>query len=483
MALNASHEPVSPLCKVDLGLQDYDTLASPSAYNAISADGSEVFFTTCVKENFADYQLYVRLGATTTLEVSKPVAETETCVTVVACKDAASRPSASFAGASEDGSKVFFTTTAPLGGEDKDMGNDLYMATIGCPGSKPECVTAEKVVTSLTQVSHAPAVGEVADVQGVVRIAPDGSRVYFVARGVLSGEPNAEGVTPVKGADNLYVYDGSSGKVAFVGDLCSGSEKSGESDDLHCPNLNGDTLLWSGGGEATEAQTGGQSGQFLVFSAFAQLTPNDTDSAKDVYRYDAETGAISRVSVGEGGYDANGNDGDFDASIGLGHKGKSVMFQYEMGSRAITEDGSQIVFSTAEPLSAEASNGRVNVYLWHESGGGGEGEVSLVSSGSADGPDGNAVISSSGQDIFFLTVQGLVSQDADGEPDIYDARVNGGFPAPAASREECSSDGCQGPLTIRRLCSCRAVLCRRPGKIWCRPRKPCRRQRISHERL
>ncbi|MGA7815106.1 hypothetical protein, partial [Caballeronia sp.] len=104
VALNASHEPISPTCKVDVGLEDYDSAASPNAYNAISADGEEVFFTTCVKGNEADYQLFVRLGAKTTLEISKPTAETETCVTTVACKAAELRPSASFAGASEDGS-------------------------------------------------------------------------------------------------------------------------------------------------------------------------------------------------------------------------------------------------------------------------------------------------------------------------------------------------------------------------------------------
>ena len=63
-------------------------------------------------------------------------------------------------------------------------------------------------MTSLTQVSHDPRAGEAAEVQGVLRVAPDGSRAYFVARGVLSEAPNAQGAVAVKGADNLYVYDG-----------------------------------------------------------------------------------------------------------------------------------------------------------------------------------------------------------------------------------------------------------------------------------
>ena len=115
--------------------------------------------------------------------------------------------SANFAGASEDGSRVFFTTAAPLSAEDTDSGNDLYMAQIGCPEGEPECAVSERVVTAMTQVSHAPGVGEAAEVQGVVAVAPDGSRAYFVARGVLSEAPNAQGAFAVKGADNLYVYD------------------------------------------------------------------------------------------------------------------------------------------------------------------------------------------------------------------------------------------------------------------------------------
>ncbi len=52
---------------------------------------------------------------------------------------------------------------------------------------------------------------------------------------------------------------------------------------------------------------------------------------------------------------------------------RTVRFQYEMDNRAVSEDGSRIVFTTAEPLSPAASNGLVNVYEWHEAPGGGEG--------------------------------------------------------------------------------------------------------------
>ena len=48
---------------------------------------------------------------------------------------------------------------------------------------------------------------------------------------------------------------------------------------------------------------------------------SDTDTAKDVYRYDAETGALDRVSGGEADADANGNNDLFDATITTGNRG------------------------------------------------------------------------------------------------------------------------------------------------------------------
>ena len=60
-------------------------------------------------------------------------------------------------------------------------------------------------------------------------------------------------------------------------------------------------------------QTTGDGG-FLVFTSYGQLSAGDTDTAQDVYRYDAESGALDRVSVGEDGYDANGNNDAFNAN-------------------------------------------------------------------------------------------------------------------------------------------------------------------------
>ncbi|HEY3829469.1 MAG TPA: hypothetical protein VGL57_09760 [Solirubrobacteraceae bacterium] len=454
VALNDHQKLFSPDCTSEAG-GEAAFESGESSFNAVAAEGSEIFFTTCIANSGSDRQLFVRLDGTRTLEISKPLvpkAPAEACgKSEIPCKGAETRASTNFAGASEDGSRVFFTSEASLTGEAEDTSRNLYLATIGCPEGEPECVVAGRTVTSLTRVSRTIDKAEAADVQGVVRVAPDGSRVYFVAQGVLSEGARGQGGAPVRGADNLYVYERDAhdpaGRVAFVAELCSGQDASGEAEDVHCPNTAGDTSLWFETGVSPEAQTAGVDGRSLVFCSYGQLTAGDTDSAKDVYRYDAETGVLERISVGEGGYDGNGNDSRFDATILAGHHGGSVSFQHELNSRAISEDGSRIVFTTSEPLSPQAVNGLSNLYEWHQGPEGTGGEVSLVSGGSGDQPVTDGVISPSGQDVFFATTQALVSQDTDELSDVYDARIGGGFPEAPAPRQQCSSDACQGPLT------------------------------------
>ena len=439
-------------CSVELGSGN---VGNSSSFNAISVSGSEIFFTLRLLESKTacdnNNQVFVRLGGMKTLEVSRPLSPV---CTEVPCAGAGTRAPADFAGASEDGSKVFFTTEEPLaGGVDKT--NNLYMATIGCPSGAEGCAVAQQEVTSLVRVSQG--LGS-AEVQGVAEIAPDGSRVYFVARGVLSAGPNPEGRVAVEGADNLYVYNTvSGGPPVFVTDLCSGPVASGEAREARCPSdlesgegTRNDKALWSGGGEE---QTAGD-GRFLLFSSYGRLLPGDTDAARDVYLYDAETGALERVSAGEAGYGANGNSSVCDgsesacnATILSERREALVATKARLRTRAINEAGTRVVFTTAAALSPDATNGLENVYEWHKEPGWSEGRVSLVSTGSATQPVNEVVMSPSGGDVFFVTNQGLVPQDTDGEDDVYDARLGGGFPPLPAPAEPCEGDACQGPLT------------------------------------
>jgi hypothetical protein len=84
-----------------------------------------------------------------------------------------------------------------------------------------------------------------------------------------------------------------------------------------------------------------------------------------------------------------------------------------------------------------------NVYEWHE------GDVHLISDGhdlTTDFAGASSVklvgVDPSGADVFFTTGDPLSAADDDDLIDIYDARIDGGFPAPAIPAS-CSGDGCQ----------------------------------------
>lgn len=496
VGLNNQGKVLDPYCSESLGGELTRPLVRPQ-FNAVASSGREIVFTTfvnpaarsdgCLPEDSAvptnPAQVFVRLDGSRTLEVSRPLTagafggcgeggKAGETPGEVPCAGAAGRAPSLFWGASEDGSKVLFTTKQPLVPGDGDVSDNLYLATIGCPSASAEpCEVAQKQLTGLARVSTALASGEAAEVQGVVKIAPDASRVYFVARGRLSEAPGVEGRVAVRGADNLYVYDTRSAGLGFIADLCSGPARSGAVEDARCPTdlhaegksegdeegERNDGRLLLPLAEAQVAGGGEDPGRFLVFASYARLLRTDTDDAKDVYRYDAVTGVLDRVSLGEAGYGANGNCNDgasgtaCDAravpAVVLGNGDDVLSVQREMGDRAISEDGSRIVFRTAGRLSADASNGLVNVYEWHKEPESGEGRVSLVSGGTSQTADADPVITPSGSDIFFTTSQGLVPQDTDGQADVYDARLGEGFPSPPADPQPCASDACQGPLT------------------------------------
>ncbi len=471
VALNNQNKIIDPACNGKYGGGGYnggfDSLSDESTFNAMSRDGEEVFFTTCLTGHDSSFhvphQLYLRLAASRTLEISRPLDPSSPfggCVGggvpgEVPCDGALARPSADFQGASEDGTTAYFTTAAALAPSDTDASNDLYRATIGCPASDPGCSPAERQVTSLTQVSHTFD-GTPAEVQGVLRVAPDGRRVYYVSTGDLldaaqrTALERAGRPLPRAGALNLYVYDEESGASSFVADLCTGYQLSGSVEDAQCPNASETDVKLLQGNEP-QSQTAGVDGRFLVFSTVAQLVPGDTDSTRDVYRYDAQTEALQRVSLGEAGYAANGNINP-PGEPGAGILPVPRSNQNGYGSRAVSEDGSRIVFTSVAPLSPEATNGGGYVYEWHAGAGGGEGSVSLIAAATpttavADGSVNDAVISPDGSSIFFVTEEGLVPQDTDGLDDVYDARLGEGFAPAAAGARPCQGDACQGALS------------------------------------
>jgi hypothetical protein len=347
-----------------------------------------------------------------------------------------------YQGASVDGSKVFFTSTRQLTDSDLDVGNSFipcgspFMpAAAGCDlylydSDRPVGQRLTQVSAGTANPDH-PTVGSGATVyDGTTAISGDGSRVYFVAQGVLTTDTNPAGATAVTGQPNLYLYQRDdthpAGQLAFVGTLAASD--SGQ--------------LWGGDGTfknaaypvpATGKDDGdveiGGDGQTLLFQSNAALTADDTDGNRlDVYRYDSVTDQLDRISKAAPGGSDNGAI-DVDRVRGASPTGTD----FAEGGRWVSEDGETVVFKTPEGLAPDDDNAVRDSYMWRD----GQlyrlpGSADSAGLGSPDAvqdaPVRQPSVSHDGSVVAFVAVDPLLPQDGDTAIDVYTARVDGGFP-------------------------------------------------------
>jgi hypothetical protein len=424
-------------------------LGGPSAYNAVSASGETVFFTALNRQSCESAlpsaeapevnQVYARVGGTTTVGISLPSSkDCEACNTTTTTE----HEGAAFRGASKDGSKVFFTTEQEL--LPGTQGENLYEYELD-PEHPSKCpLRPDGCITLITSGASPP------ELRGLARISESGTYVYFVAGGVLTAGSNAEGRAPEPEGNNLYCYDTRTGKLLFVGAL-SGS----------------DEAVWRSVDQLRPAETNDE-GEFFVFTSSADLTAGDTSTVAQVFEYDAVTERLKRLSIGQSGYDNNGNTTEAVDAASLGVEPQSFPGGLLAGtqpmkteaSHVLSQDGSRVFFESADALTPQTIAGLPNnVYEWEREGAGscpageGEGCVYLISDGRDDSTtQGGASVrlvgtDESGGDVLFTTADQLIRRDTDTQIDVYDARVEGGFAEPV-SRIECSSSACQAPSNL-----------------------------------
>ena len=410
--------------------------------NAISAGGDTVYFTanaaTAGCTGPPVNELYARVGQEV-VPLSEPSAPQ-----CRQCQVGGPKGSADFAGASEDGSRAFFLTGQEL--LPGATGQNIYEYDF----TRPE---GERVVRVSNGAGNP-------GVLGVARVSGDGSHVYFVATGVLTRAPRGGGCLPAlsaselleeevtkegrcrakNGADNLYLFEEGAahpdGHVRFISTLPVSDSQDWELVD-HRP-----------------VQTTG-SGQFIVLQSTAGLLPGETSAKPQIFEYDAREETLQRVSIGQAGYAGGTASADaFGAAIQVPEYASSYSPTARATHLAVSEDGATVVFQSAgalTPGSEDASNaGATSVYEYHSAGPITDGNVFLVSNGHNTASALVLGIDLSGQDIYFETSEPLVAEDVDTQFAIYDARVDGGFPArvvPAGC--EASEGGClSGALAV-----------------------------------
>jgi hypothetical protein len=451
-------------------------------WRAVSANGSRVVFTGGEKDAGSSAplagQVYVRenplsgvdgcsaAGGACTVEVSASE-KTNGSGPGGTDPNAGKGPmegTAWYRGASVDGSRVFFTSRVELTNDAdtglEDSAANLYEYDFERPeGKRLSDLTPENV--------------DGAAVLGVVTASEDGSYVYFVAEGVLTNGKNGEGREPSAGQPNLYLSHG--GSVSFIAKLAprvGGGEFPGLANALG--NGYGDEEDWLGEEGGTDYDFGpGQhsvrvtgDGTLLAFTSELGLTGYDNRPAaagecegercREVYLFDAVSGRLVCLSCDVGSRPVGPSALGGHESMGAGDLGEPSSFYV---ARNISEGGGRVFFQSADALVPQDSNGLLDVYEWERPGAGsctesvpafraGSGGCVFPVSDVAGGSESFFMdASGNGDDVFIATADQLVPSDTDPREDVYDVRVDGGFPVTAAPPVCTNADSCKPPVS------------------------------------
>ena len=392
----------------------------PAVSHAISADGSRIFWTASLNASAGGGgSIYVRespgqpqSALNGSNECTEP-AKACTRLVVAATFGTANR----FWAASTDGSKLIYTTGDP-------GTNSLQDGT---------ATLSEFDVDAETTVQVAGEVG------GVVGASDDLSYVYFTSKESLASGANA-------GDWNLYVDH--EGTVDFIAAVSPADRGAGNKSSI----------------DSTEALTHvarvTPDGHQLAFQSLSSLTGYDNIDASsgkadiEVYLYDANTSRLTCVSCNPSGAKPVGQELQrpyMPKTTSVSQTGLWAAAWLETWvhnthqSRALSDDGNRLYFNSFDALVPWDTNGVQDVYQWEASGSGtcqkADGCISLISTGESSGRSEFVDASADGSNVFIETDSGLDPRDP-GLRDIYDARVNGGFPLPPEP-PACEGDACQ----------------------------------------
>ena len=451
--------------------------------NAISADGSRIFWTGLAENTKGESFLHLFMRDTATQEtvqiddaqgVSEPSEEPEP-------------EQQEFQTASANGERVFFTypfalnveSTLPKEAVFLEEGSDLYACEL--PHEATQCILKDLTVARF---------GESADVKGVLGASEDGAYIYFVANGVL-----AAGAKP----GNCVSEHEPEETCSLYSEHYDSEAKAWEEPRFIATLSNEDQHDWFaevGGELARLTSRVSPNGRFLAFMSNRSLTGYDNRDAnplaheardQEVFLYDAKEGRLACASCNPSGARPHGVLDTTVSGEGLGllvdrpeawtgHwlaasipgwtaiSGVAAGFAARYQSRYLSDSG-RLFFNGADSLvPQELAGGKLtltreeevegqktqvgveNVYQYEPKGVGGcekEGCVGLISSGTSAHESAFLDASENGDEVFFTTAERLVASDEDTNYDVYGARVCSEF-SPCLKYEVTGSAPCEG---------------------------------------
>jgi hypothetical protein len=359
-----------------------------------------------------------------------------------------------YLGMTNDGSKVYFTSSDKLTADDTDTSRDLYLWDEGslAPGHLILVSQGNGGITGNTDACSA--VGAWTSKCDVVRmtfgrdafgnlsdqysdllggaggnpwaentVASGNGDVYFLSPELLDGANGLENQV------NLYDYRG--GKVQYVTTLEAGSKACLNPQQTATPHCSATPVARM---EVTPDDS------YMAFLTTSKLLGYDNQGHAEMYLYTPSTGELKCVSCVPGGVPPS----------------NEVTGSYN--GRYLTNDG-RVFFNTNDALVPQDTNQVNDVYEYVD------GRPQLITSGTSPrndvfglalifGSPGLIGVSADGTDVYFATRDTLVSQDRNGDlVKIYDARTGGGFPvippAPGcAAADECHGPGSSAPAGI-----------------------------------
>ncbi len=387
-------------------------------HNAVAADGERVYWTDSGGADRGPGKIYLR---------ERPFAAGGECSGPAApCTVAVSGPlsaeAAEFWTAAPDGSVAIFSFAAGA------LAGNLYEFDAGS-------ATSELIAEG---------------VSGVAGFSEDAARLYLVSTKAL-----ASGA--VSGEENLYLYEaGEASPFRLVATLPGGTkvgshcEMTDTNPGFRCSRATADGLALAfmsqdplTGYDNVDAASGEADAEVFLYDVTANGGEGELLCVSCNPSGGRPRGRAVRVPVG------SGPDDWLAAKI----PGWQSAFH---ASRALSADGRRLFFDSYDALVPADTNGALDVYQWQRAGKGGcdEGDhdhfpsnggcLALISSGR--GPQDSRFVDASadGSDVFFKTSQSLWPEDP-GLIDIYDARVQGGFPYPPVPQAACEGEACQSP--------------------------------------
>jgi hypothetical protein len=302
-----------------------------------------------------------------------------------------------------DGRHAYFLTWSNLDPSDTNSTGDIY---------RWDDESGESTCLTCVVPNAAVLPGQ----DGSTLVSDDFSHIYFKSEEELVPGKGAPGIR------NAYVL--SEGAIRYIGGkgVALGLDNAILSTD-------GNTLLFQSfvGGGAAELT----SDQLAGTCTGPPTGANVTGTCVELYLYDDLSGTITCLSCRSGGTTIWQVGSPF-----AGHRYSDFR---------LSADGSTAAFVTMEALVPQDVNNAADVYQWRE------GKVHLVTNGLTPFPAGQGALQVRGLNadgsaiLFIAEAPGLTGFEQDGLPNLYEARIDGGFEPPSPPAR-CSEESCQGPL-------------------------------------